>query len=63
MAAEEHVGARHLLDRPEMNRMDLMNAASSAVSKAVTTPNLGGAKYATAVGVRTGQVGGRQHTG
>jgi hypothetical protein len=63
LAAEEHP-VRHLLsnrDRAEVGALDTMNAASNAISKAVKTPTMGGAQYATAVGTRTSRVAG--HTG
>jgi hypothetical protein len=43
--------------------MDTLNAASAAIDKAVKTPNMGGASYATTVGTKAGQVALRAHTG
>jgi hypothetical protein len=40
-----------------------MNAASSAIAKAVKTPNMGGAKFATAVGTKTSRVAASAHSG
>lgn len=48
-------------DRAEVGSLATMNAASSAIAKAVKTPNMGGARYATDVGTKTSRVAG--HTG
>jgi hypothetical protein len=65
LAAEEHPVRRLMSnrDRSGIGAMDTLNAASAAIGKAVKTPNMGGAKYATTVGSKAGQIASRAHTG
>jgi hypothetical protein len=60
-------GARRLTDtyRNDVGALDASMVASAAIAKAVKTPNMGGAKYATDAGLATGRVasGAHGHTG
>lgn len=59
-------GNRRMLsnrDRTGVDAMDTMHAASAAINKAVKTPGLGNAKYATAAGTKLGRVASGAHSG
>lgn len=64
-AAREHPLRRMLSNRGRsgVGALDAMNAASNAISKAVKTPNMGSAKFATAVGTKTSRVAASAHSG
>jgi hypothetical protein len=50
-------------DRSGVGSLDATLAASDAISKAVKTPSMGSAKFATDAGIKTQRVGAMAHTG
>jgi hypothetical protein len=59
-------GGRRMLsnrDRSGVGSLDATLAAADAISKAVKTPSMGSAKFATDAGIKTQRVGGMAHTG
>jgi hypothetical protein len=67
LEVDQASGGRRLTDtyRNDVSALDAGMAASAAIAKAVKTPNMGGAKYATDAGIATGRVasGAHRHTG
>jgi hypothetical protein len=49
-------------DRSGVGSLDATLAASDAISKAVKTPSLGSAKFATDAGIKTQRVGAMAHS-
>lgn len=59
-------GGRRLVsnrDRTGVGSLDATLAAADAINKAVKTPSMGSAKFATDAGIKTQRVGGMAHTG
>jgi hypothetical protein len=60
---DQAMGGRRLAGnyRDDVGGLDASMAASAAIAKAVKTPNMSGAKYATDAGLATGRVASGAH--